>query len=111
MTDVTAESLVKGTAKTRGRSYLIYLMIFTGMVAIMDQYISTVKTSAIPYILEEYNITASQFSWLEAAYLSFTFLIFFLNGLNDIIGRKWAQLVLILLGKMIKKLPSSDISL
>lgn len=92
----TEESLANGTSKTRNRSYLIYLMIFTGFVAIMDQYISTVKTTAIPYILEEYNITASDFSWLEAAYLSFTFLIFFLNSLNDIIGRKWSQLVLIL---------------
>ncbi|MCD4671035.1 MAG: MFS transporter [Anaerolineaceae bacterium] len=96
MATVTEESLANGTSKTRNRSYLIYLMIFTGFVAIMDQYISTVKTTAIPYILEEYNITASDFSWLEAAYLSFTFLIFFLNSLNDIIGRKWSQLVLIL---------------
>ena len=96
MTTITKETIAYNTTKTRGRSYLIYLMIFTGLVAIMDQYISTVKTTAIPYILEEYNITASQFSWLEAAYLSFTFLIFFLNGLNDIIGRKWSQLVLIL---------------
>ena len=96
MATITKETLAYNTAKTRSRSYLIYLMIFTGLVAIMDQYISTVKTTAIPYILEEYNITASQFSWLEAAYLSFTFLIFLLNGLNDIIGRKWSQLVLIL---------------
>ncbi len=96
MSTATAESRAKGTRKTRGRSYLIYLMIFTGLVAIMDQYLSTVKTTAIPYIIEEYGITASEFSWLEAAYLSFTFLIFLLNGLNDIIGRKWSLLVLIL---------------
>ena len=80
----------------RSRNYLIYLIIFTGLVAIMDQYISLVKTTAIPYILEEYGISADRFSWLEAGFLAFTFLIFLLNGLNDIIGRKYSLLVLML---------------
>jgi MFS family permease len=68
-----------------------------GLVAIMDQYLSTVKTTAIPYILQEYGLTASDFSWLEALYLISSFFIFLLNGLNDIIGRKYAVLALILL--------------
>lgn len=96
MSTAVVKPRYKETAKTQKRSYLIYLMIFSGLVAIMDQYLSTVKTTAIPYLLEEYNITASQFSWLEAAFLSFTFLIFLLNGLNDIIGRKLSLLVLLL---------------
>ena len=62
--------------KPRSRNYLIYMIVFMGLVAIMDQYLSTVKTTAIPYILEEYNITASRFSYLEAIFLAFTFLIF-----------------------------------
>lgn len=81
----------------RSRKYLLYMIFFMGMVAIMDQYLSTIKTTAIPYILEEYNITASQFSYLEAIYLAFTFLIFLLNGLTDIIGRKFSILILILI--------------
>jgi len=72
-------------------------MIFMGLVAVMDQYLSTIKTTAIPYILEQYHLDASQFSFLEAAYLAFTFLIFLLNGLTDIIGRKLSILVLILI--------------
>ena len=83
--------------KTRSRNYLIYMMIFMGLVAIMDQYLSTIKTTALPYILEEYSIEASRFSYLEALFLAFTFLIFLLNGLNDIIGRKLSILILILI--------------
>lgn len=83
--------------KTRSRNYLIYMMIFMGLVAIMDQYLSTIKTTALPYILEEYSIEASNFSYLEALFLAFTFLIFLLNGLNDIIGRKLSILILILI--------------
>jgi MFS family permease len=67
------------------------------MLALMDQYLSTVKTTAIPYIIDEYGITAARFQWLEALYLVSSFFIFALNGLNDLIGRKWAALVLILM--------------
>lgn len=81
----------------RGKGYLVYLMAYMGLVAIMDQYLSTVKTTAIPYVLKEYGISAARFSWLEALYLISSFFIFALNGLNDIIGRKWAILVLVLL--------------
>jgi len=81
----------------RSKRYLLYLMTFMGLVAIMDQYLSMVKTTAIPYLLEEYGITPSQFSWLEALYLISSFFIFALNGLNDIIGRKYSILILVLL--------------
>lgn len=83
--------------KARSKNYLVYLMILMGLVAVLDQYISMIKTTAIPYIIEEYGITASEFSWLEALYLAATFLIFLLNGLTDIIGRKLAILILILM--------------
>jgi MFS family permease len=96
MTSPTQEIKTHSESHSRGRGYLIYLIILMGLVAVMDQYISTVKTTAIPYIIEEYSISASQFSWLEALYLATTFLIFVLNGLNDIIGRKLSILVLIL---------------
>ncbi len=85
------------STKLRSRGYLVYLIIFMGLVAVMDQYLSTIKTTALPYILDQYKLDPSQFSFLEAAYLAFTFLIFLLNGLTDIIGRKWSILVLILI--------------
>jgi MFS family permease len=91
------DNKTSGGLPAQSRSYLIFLILLMGMVAVMDQYLSTVKTTAIPYIIEEYGITASRFSWLEALYLISSFLIFALNGLNDVIGRKWAVLVLILL--------------
>ena len=84
-------------SQPKSRSYLIYLVILMGLIAVMDQYISTIRTTAIPYIIEEYGITATHFSGLEALYLIPTFFIFLLNGLNDMIGRKLANLVLILL--------------
>jgi putative MFS transporter len=67
-----------------------------GLVALMDQYLSTIKTTALPYILDEYKITPTQFSNLEGLFFIFTFFIFLLNGLVDRIGRKFSILVLIL---------------
>ncbi len=95
--EATEELRLRTGIRTRSTSYLTYLIILMGLVAVMDQYISMIKTTAIPYIIEEYGITASQFSWYEAVYLAATFFIFLLNGLNDIIGRRLSILVLILL--------------
>lgn len=97
MSAVAQEAKTFTKIKSRSRNYMVYMMIFMGLVAVMDQYLSTIKTTAIPYILEEYKISAPQFSYLEALFLSFTFLIFLLNGLNDIIGRRWSILILILI--------------
>ena len=97
MSVITENKKPAGIVWVRSRNYLIYLMIMTGLVAIMDQYISLVKTTALPYLIEEYGVTPERFSWMEAGFLAFTFLVFVLNGLNDIIGRKYAMLVLVLI--------------
>ncbi len=83
--------------KPRSKQYIIYLVLFMGIVAIMDQYLSMVPITYMNSILDEYAITASQFSWWEALYLIPTFFIFALNGLVDIIGRKFSILLLILI--------------
>ncbi len=81
----------------RTRHYMLYLLIFMGMIAIMDQYLSFIETTAIPNVLREYAVTDTQYSWWKVVYFIPTFLIFLLNGLTDIIGRKKSLLLLILL--------------
>lgn len=81
----------------RSRRYVIYLVFVMSMIALMDQYLSFIETVAIPKILTEYNMTAAQFSWWEALYFIPTFFIFLLNGLTDIIGRKFSILLLVLM--------------
>jgi len=88
---------VQGLSNERTRKYILYLVIFMAMVAIMDQYLSFIETTAIPYILEEYSISDTQYSWWKSIYFIPTLLVFLLNGLNDIIGRKKTILILILI--------------
>lgn len=86
-----------GLKNPQTRRYILYLVIFMGMIALMDQYLSFIETTAIPNILREYSVTDAQYSWWKALYFIPTFLIFLLNGLTDIIGRKKSLLILILL--------------
>ncbi|MCA9871159.1 MAG: MFS transporter [Anaerolineae bacterium] len=80
----------------RSRGYLTYLVVFLGSIALMDSYLSSVKSSAIPYILETYGISAPAFSGIESLVLISTFFVFILNHLADVIGRKLGLLLLIL---------------
>ncbi|MEM0466071.1 MAG: MFS transporter [Candidatus Thermoplasmatota archaeon] len=82
---------------SRGRRYVIFIVFLMALVAIMDQYLSFIEATIIPDITHEYGVSASEFSWWEAIYFIPTFFIFLLNGLTDIIGRKYAILILILL--------------
>jgi putative MFS transporter len=95
--DSKSEKLVRSLTSERTRRYIIYLVIVMGMIAIMDQYLSIIKTTSIDYILNEYSVSESKFSLWEAIYFIPTFFIFLLNGLTDIIGRKFSLLILILL--------------
>ena len=93
----TEQQKTSGFMKVRSKQYIIYLVFFMGIVAIMDQYLSMVPITYMNSILDEYGVTASQFEWWEALYLIPTFFIFALNGLVDIIGRKFSILLLILI--------------
>ena len=88
---------INSFGKQRTRHYIIYLIIFMGMIALMDQYLSMIETTAIPNLLRDYSVTDAQYSWWKALYFIPTFLIFLLNGLTDIIGRKKSLLILILI--------------
>ena len=81
----------------RSRAYQFYIVGFSGLVALMDQYLSSVESTAIPYILAEFQIEAAQFATLKSRFLIVTFFVFALNGLNDLFGRRPAMLALILL--------------
>jgi MFS family permease len=86
-----------GFQSDRTRQYIIYLVLFMAMVAIMDQYLSFVETNAIPFLTETFHVSSAEYSWWKAVYFIPTFFIFLLNGLTDIIGRKYSLFILILL--------------
>lgn len=95
--DPLEKKKISDVSSERTRGYIIYLVILMGMIAIMDQYLSIIETTAIPNLLQEYSVTDAEYAWWKALYFIPTFLIFLLNGLTDIIGRKYSLLILIVL--------------
>jgi MFS family permease len=86
-----------GPMNERTKQYILYLIILMGMIAIMDQYLSFIETNAIPFLTTEFHVSSADYSYWKAVYFIPTFFIFLLNGLTDIIGRKFSLLLLILL--------------
>lgn len=91
------ETTTGGLTNERTRQYIFYLVALMAMIAIMDQYLSFIETNAIPFLTTEFHVTSAQYSWWKAVYFIPTFFIFLLNGLTDIIGRKYSLLILIFL--------------
>lgn len=96
MIAASESDLPSTSIEPRSRGYLAYLVVFLGSIALMDGYLSGIKASAIPYILQEYGIDAPTFSGLESLVLILTFFVLALNHLADVIGRKLGLLLLIL---------------
>lgn len=88
---------IGGFAKEQTRKYVLYLVFLMAMIALMDQYLSFIETNTIPYLTAEFNVSAADYSWWKVLYFIPTFFIFLLNGLTDIIGRKFSLLILILM--------------
>lgn len=84
------------SSKVRTRGYLTYLVVFLGSVALMDGYVSSIKSSAIPFLLKEYGLSAAAFSGMEAFVLIPTFFVVAFNSLADLLGRRIAIGLLIL---------------
>ena len=95
--DPPGRESTRGLMNERTKGYIIYLVLFMALIAIMDQYLSFIETNAIPFLTNEFHVSSAEYSWWKAVYFIPTFFIFLLNGLTDIIGRKYSLLILILL--------------
>jgi MFS family permease len=81
----------------RSRKYTIFLVVFMGLIAQMDQYLSLVETVVVNRIIGEFPITDSEFAFWQGIFGFITLSVFFLSFFADRYGRKKGLLVLILL--------------
>jgi len=80
----------------RSGKYVAYLVVFMGLVGLLDQSLSLIEGPLIPYILEDYGITAWEFAFWQGIYGSIAFLVFFIAWFSDAYGRRKGILVLML---------------
>ena len=81
----------------REKGYITFLVIFMGLVALLDQYLSQIEGPAIPYIIEEFGVTAAEFALWQGIFGVIAFAVFFLAWYSDAFGRKKGILILILI--------------
>ncbi len=84
------------TFTQRSKGYLIFLTIFLGLIAQLDQYLNLVETSISQRILTEYSMSLQDFLFWQGIYGLITMLVFFLNWGMDAFGRKKGLIILVL---------------
>lgn len=83
----------------RSRGYLVFLVLFMGLIGQMDVWLSLIETPAAPFILAEAGLDAST-QWLfglwQGIFGVIVFLVFFIGYFSDAFGRRKGILALIL---------------
>ena len=77
--------------------YIYFLVIFMGLIGLMDTWLSLIETVVVPDILTEFKISAEDFAFWQGVAGILTFSVFFVGWFADAFGRKKGMLVLILL--------------
>ncbi|NHI93640.1 MAG: MFS transporter [Candidatus Lokiarchaeota archaeon] len=85
----------------RSNKYVAFIVIFMGLIALLDQYLNLVETAIIDDIILEYFLVNDQttqgfFQLWQGIYGIIGFFVFFISWLSDAYGRRKGLLVLIL---------------
>lgn len=82
----------------RSRNYLIFLILFMGLVGQLDVWISLIESYAAPYIIAEAGLALEPqiFGLWQGIFGVIVFLVFFIGWFSDSFGRKYGILSLIL---------------
>ena len=83
--------------RNRSKGYITYLVIFMGLIALVDQYLSLIETSAIPAIIAYFGIADNYFFYWQGIFGAVAFLVFVISYFADAWGRKIGILILLIL--------------
>ncbi|MFX1565618.1 MAG: MFS transporter [Promethearchaeota archaeon] len=86
------------TETVRSRGYLIFIILFMGLVGQLDVWLSLIESYAAPFILNEAGITGTPwiFGLWQGIFGAIVFLVFFIGWFSDSFGRKFGILTLLL---------------
>lgn len=84
-------------SRPRFKGYMPFLVIFMGLIALVDNYLSLIEISAIPLLTDDFSIDLNYFLLWQGIFGIVAFLVFLLGWLADLWGRKIGILVLLLI--------------
>ena len=76
---------------------MTYIVIFCGLVVLVDQYLSLIETSAIPEIISFFGLGVDEFFKWQGIFGAVAFLVFVISYFADAWGRKIGILILLAL--------------
>ena len=82
--------------RMRSKGYMSFLIIFMGLIALLDNYLSLIETDAVGYIIAHYGMTLPEFTLWQGIFGIAAFLVFILSWFADLWGRKIGILILVL---------------
>ena len=82
--------------RTVSKGYMIFLVILMGLVSQMDSWLSLIETKAVPKILAEFAISASEFAFYQGLFGIIVFGVFFIAWFADAFGRRTGMMTLVL---------------
>ena len=92
---MTVETITE--SRPHSKKYMTYLVIFMGLIALVDNYLSLIEITAIPKIITHFGITLDVFLRWQGIFGIVAFLVFLIGGLADLWGRRIGILILLLL--------------
>jgi MFS family permease len=82
--------------RTTSKGYLVFLVVTMGLVSQMDSWLSLIESKAVPGILAEFGITATEFAFKQGLFGLIVFGVFFIAWFADAFGRKLGMMALVL---------------
>lgn len=82
--------------RIRSKKYMTFLVIFMGFIALTDQYLSLIETTAIPYIVDHFGIANDTFFFWQGIVGILAFFVFIISWFADLWGRKIGIIILLL---------------
>ncbi len=92
---MTVETITE--SRPHSKKYMTYLVIFMGLIALVDNYLSLIEITAIPKIITHFGITLDVFLRWQGIFGIVAFLVFLIGGLADLWGRRIGILILLIL--------------
>ena len=88
---------ITNESRPRSKKYMYYLVIFMGLIALVDNYLSLIETTAIPKINAHFGISLDTFLLWQGIFGIAAFLVFVIGWLADLWGRKIGMLILLIM--------------
>ena len=92
---MSTENITESRPHSKG--YMPFLVIFMGLIALVDNYLSLIEISAIPLITDDFGIDLNYFLLWQGIFGIVAFLVFLIGWLADLWGRKIGILILLLI--------------